>query len=252
MAQVSQRGRPGPKGTLSDQTILDAAQNLLSSGGAGAVTIRGIAAQVGVAPNAVYTYFRGKAAVLRALVERLLGEVDVDRLTDPTRPWRHRLQSLAVEFRTHLLSHPGAVSLLLSGPMDGPNALALGERLLEVFSDAGLTPDDAARASYLFTTYVLGSIALEAAELEHSGPPPPEDERVATRHENLMAVPSDRYPRTAATATVMARYITTEQFIWGLIRVLDGLAANGSAGVPDGGATDEPAAGPPPRGAAGF
>src|SRR6266545_5807891 len=95
MALTSQRGRPGPKGTLSDQTILDAAQNLLSRGGAGAVTIRGIAAQVGVAPNAVYTYFRDKAAVLRALVERLLGEVDVDGLTNPTRPWRHRLQSLA-------------------------------------------------------------------------------------------------------------------------------------------------------------
>jgi len=31
MAQTSQRRRPGPKGTLSDQTILDAAQNLLSS-----------------------------------------------------------------------------------------------------------------------------------------------------------------------------------------------------------------------------
>jgi len=246
VAQMSQRQRPGPKGTLSDQTILDAAQNLLSSGGAGAVTVRGIAAQVGVAPNAVYTYFRDKAAVLRALVERLLGEVDIDRLTDRTHPWRHRLQLLGVEFRTHLLSHPGAVNLLLSGPMDGPNARALGERLLEVFADAGLKPDDAARASHLFTTYVLGSIALEAAELEHSGPPPPEDERAATRLVGFAAVPSDRYPRTAATATTMARYITTEQFIWGLTRVLDGLSPQGSASHPDGCAIDEPAAGQPP------
>lgn len=224
MAQMPQRGRPGPKGTLSDQTILDAAQNLLSSGGARAVTIRGIAAHVGVAPNAVYTYFPDKAAVLRALVERLLGEVNLDGLTDRTRPWRHRLQSLAVEFRTHLLSHPGAVNLLLSGPMDGPNALALGARLLEAFADASLTPDDAARASYLLTTYILGSIALEAAELKHAAPPPPEDERVATRHVNFAAVPSDRYPRSAATATTMARSITTEQYIWGLNRVLDGLS----------------------------
>jgi len=221
---MSQRGRPGPKGTLSDQTILDAAQNLLSSGGAGSVTIRGIAAQAGVAPNAVYTYFPHKAAVLRALVERLLGEIDLDGPGDRTHPWRHRLQSLAVESRTHLLSHRGAVSLLLSGPMDGPNALALGERLLEVFADAGLTSDDAARASHLFITYVLGSIALEAAELDHSAPPPPEHERVATRRVRFAAVPSDRYPRTAATATTMARYITTEQFIWGLNRVLDGLS----------------------------
>src|SRR5439155_20190767 len=97
VTQMPNRRRPGPKGTLSDQTILDAAQNLLSSGGAGAVTVRGIAAQVGVAPNAVYTYFPGKAAVLRALVERLLSEVDPDGLTGPNRPWRQRLRSWAAE-----------------------------------------------------------------------------------------------------------------------------------------------------------
>ena len=139
------------------------------------------------------------------------------------------------------------MNLLLSGPMDGPNALALGERLLEVFADAGLTPDDAARASYLLTTYVLGSIALEAAELEHSGPPPPEDERVATRLVGFTAVPANRYPRTTATATTMARYITTEQFIWGLTRVLDGLTRQDSASHPDGRATDEPSRRGQPR-----
>jgi AcrR family transcriptional regulator len=242
VTQSSQRRRPGPKGTLSDQIILDAAQNLLSGGGAGAVTMRGIAAQVEAAPNAVYTYFRDKAAVLRALVERLLSEVNLDRLTDETYPWPQRLQALAVDLRTHLLSHPGAVRLLLSGPMDGPHALALGERLLEVFAGAGLKPDDAARASYTFTTYVLGSIALEAAELEHSGPPPPEDQRVATRLVGYTTAASDRYPRTAATATTMARYITTEQFTWGLTRLLDGLTRQCNGARPDSGAT--PAAKP--------
>jgi TetR/AcrR family tetracycline transcriptional repressor len=38
--------------------------------------VRGIAAKVGVAPNAVYTYFEDKAAVFHALIERLLGQVD--------------------------------------------------------------------------------------------------------------------------------------------------------------------------------
>jgi len=217
------RRRPGPRRTLSEQTILDAAQGLLSNGGADAVTIRGIAARVDVAPNAVYTYFPDKAAVLLALVERLLGDVNLDELADRRRPWQQRIESLALRLRTHLLSHPGSVGLLLGGPMDGPNTLALGEMLLDVFAEAGLDPDDAARASYLLTAYVLGSIALEAAELEHSGTPPPEDQRVATRLAGFAAVPADRYPRTAAAATTMSRYISTEQFTWGLHRVLDGL-----------------------------
>jgi len=213
--------RPGPKRTLSEQMILDAAQGLLSAGGADAVTIRGIAARVEVAPNAVYTYFPNKAAVLRALVERLLGEVNLNEFVDQRRPWQQRIESLALQLRTHLLSHPGAVGLLLGGPMDGANALALGETLLDVFAEAGLSPDDAARASYLLTAYVLGSIALEAADLDYSGRPPPEDQRVATRLAGFAAVRADLYPRTAAAATTMARYISTEQFTWGLHRVLD-------------------------------
>jgi TetR/AcrR family transcriptional regulator, tetracycline repressor protein len=215
--------RPGPKRTLSERQILEAALSLLSDGGASAVTIRGIAARVDVAPNAVYTYFPDKAAVLRALVERLLGEVSLDQLTDRRSSWQERIQSLALRFRSHLLSHPGAIGLLLEGAMDGPNALALGETLLEVFTDAGLGPDDAARASYLFTAYVLGSIALEAAELNRSATPTPEHQHVATRLADLATVLASDYPRTAAAAPTMARYISTEQFTWGLHQVLAGL-----------------------------
>lgn len=215
--------RPGPKRTLSERRLLDAALRLLSDGGAGAVTIRGIAARVDVAPNAVYTYFPDKAAVLRALVERLLGEVSLDQLTDRRRPWQERIQALALRIRSHLLSHPGAIGLLLEGAMDGPNALALGETLLEVFTEAGLGPDDAARASYLFTAYVLGSIALEAAELNRSTAPTPEDQHVTARLADLAAVAANRYPRTAAAAPTMARYTSTEQFTWGLHHLLAGL-----------------------------
>ena len=61
--------RPGPRRTLSEQAILDAALALLAELGAERVTIRGIAARVGIAPNAVYTYFPDKAAVLHGLAE---------------------------------------------------------------------------------------------------------------------------------------------------------------------------------------
>jgi TetR/AcrR family tetracycline transcriptional repressor len=227
MADTVPARRPGPRRTLSEQAFLDAAQRLLSDGGARAVTIRAIAAQVGVAPNAVYTYFPNKAAVLRALVERLLGEMNLDELTDGRRPVRHRILSLTLQLRTQLLTHPEVVGLLLAGPMDGPNALALGEKLLDVLAEAGLGPDDAARASYLLTAYALGSIALEAAELNHSGTPPPEQERVATRLAGFAAVPAGDYPRTAAASTTMAKYISTDQFTWGLDRVLDGVLPPG-------------------------
>lgn len=227
MTAPGKRGRRGPRRALSEDEILDAALRLLDEGGPAAATVRGIAAKVGVAPNAVYTYFPDKAAVVKALVERLLGEVDHDVFADRTQPWRRRVEALALELRQRLCAHPGAVPLMIGGPMDGPNALALNERLLELLADAGLNPVDAARAAYLLIVYVFGSTALDIADLhQQPGPLPPESERIATRHAALTATPADRYPRAAAAASTLASYISTPQYLWGLHRVLDGITTD--------------------------
>jgi TetR/AcrR family tetracycline transcriptional repressor len=218
--------RRGPRRALTENQILDAALTLLDEGGTDAASVRGIAAKVGVAPNGVYTYFPDKAAVVKALVERLLGEVDHGIFVDRDQPWRQRVEALALDLRTRLSAHPGVVPLMIGGPMDGPNALALNERLLELLADAGLHPADAARAAYLLIIYVFGSIALEVADLHQPGPLPPESERIDTRHRAFSATPAEHYPRTAAAAAELAGYISTEQYLWGLRRVLDGIATS--------------------------
>lgn len=227
MPAPAKRGRRGPRRALTQGQILDAALSLLDAGGANAASVRGVAAKVGVAPNAVYTYFPDKAAVLKALVERLLGEVDHAALADRDQPWRQRVESLALELRARLVAHPGAVPLMIGGPMDGPQALALNERLLELLSDAGLGPTNAARAAYLLMVYVFGSIALEVADVQQPGPLPAESERIATRQLAFAAIPTGQYPRAAAATAAMAGYISTEQYTWGLHRVLDGITSQG-------------------------
>jgi TetR/AcrR family transcriptional regulator, tetracycline repressor protein len=226
MAAPAKRRRPGPRRALTEDEILDAALSLLDDGGANAASLRGIAAKVGVAPNAVYTYFPDKAAVEQALVERLLGEVDHGAFADRTMPWRQRVESLALELRARLTAHPGAVALMIGGPMDGPHALALNERLLELLADAGLNPTDAARAAYLLIVYVFGAIALEVAAHHQPGPLPPEADRIGARHNTYAATPADHYPRTAAAAATLAAYISTQQYVWGLYRVLDGITTS--------------------------
>src|SRR3954449_374797 len=104
--------RRGPRRALTENEILDAALGLLDDGGPEAASVRGIAARVGVAPNAVYTYFPDKAAVIKALVERLLGGVDHDVFADRERPWRDRVEGMALGLRAPLSAHPGGGSLL--------------------------------------------------------------------------------------------------------------------------------------------
>jgi TetR/AcrR family tetracycline transcriptional repressor len=70
---------------------------------------------------------------------------------------------------------------------------------------------------------VFGSLALEVAEVGPPGPLPPEDERIGDRRPLFDATPADRYPRTAAAAPVMAAYVSTDQYLWGLRRLLDGI-----------------------------
>ena len=92
--------------------------------------------------------------------------------------------------------------------------------------DAGLTPTDAARASYLLVVYVFGSMALNVAHGPDSGPLPPEAGRVAARRQGFSSIPADSFPRPAAAADTTATFVTTEQYLWGLRRLLDGITAN--------------------------
>jgi AcrR family transcriptional regulator len=205
--------------------ILDAALDLLDEGGTAAASVRSIAARVGVAPNAVYTYFPNKAAVLQGVVERILGEVEHDAVFDAARPWRERVESLALHLRQRVLAHPAAVPLMVGGPMDGRNALTLNEQLLGLLCDAGLTLPDAARASYLIVVYVFGSMALNVAHGPDAGPLPPEADRVAARRQRFSSIPAEAFPRSAAATDTIASFVTTEQFLWGLRRLLDGITA---------------------------
>jgi TetR/AcrR family transcriptional regulator, tetracycline repressor protein len=148
-------------------------------------------------------------------------------LRNPTLAPRRRITSYAHRLRATLLAHPGVAPLLLSAPMDGPAALLVGELLLATLADAGLAPDDAARATYLLIVLLVGAVALEVAETDGRAPLPPEDARIAGRRAAMSAVPPDALPRTSAAVDVIAAWIGTDQLDWMLERTLDGILSRG-------------------------
>jgi TetR/AcrR family transcriptional regulator, tetracycline repressor protein len=151
---------PQPRRALTETEILDAALALVDAGGPAAAGIRRIAAAVSAAPSTVYTYFPEQAAVHRALVDRLLGEVDV--ATPPGGTWQQGMSGLALALRARLAAHPSVLPLLLSDRLTGPNAAALGERVRSLLSAAGMTGEDTTRGAHMITAYVLGAIALDS------------------------------------------------------------------------------------------
>ena len=209
--------------------MVDAAVAVVDEGGPDALSVRAVAGRLGLNPNALYTYVPSRAALEKVVVERVLGESDRGLLAGQAERWRQRIASYAGSLRAALLTHPGAARLLMTAPMDGPNALQVGEGLMGALVDAGLSDDDAARACYLIIVQVLGAVALEVAETDGRPPLAPEADRVAGRREALTGFDAECWPHTAAAIDVMAQWISTEQFDWSLARLLDGLA--GAAAV---------------------
>ncbi|GAA1760529.1 TetR/AcrR family transcriptional regulator [Agromyces humatus] len=222
--------RPGPRRSLTHAEILDAAFDLLEAKGFAAVSVRGVAGSLGITPTALYTYYPSKNALLRGMVEHLLARLDLGTLTEAdsaevgVAAVRARLVRIALSLRELLAGHAGALGLIMSGPLDGPNAMRLNETLLEQFCATGLSLDDAARAAYALQVYALGSIALESAEVDVESDAATSDPLIVTDASGA-ALWTDlaRFPMSEQTMTLVAERNSTAQFAWGVERLLAGL-----------------------------
>jgi len=207
--------RPGPRRSISQADIVDAAFEILEHKGMAAVSVRGVAGALGLTPTAMYTYFPSKNALLRAMVEQLLSTIDLAAASDPGVAWRDRVHALAAMLLERLAEHAGALVLVTSGPLDGPHALGLNEALIAGFLGEGMPHADAARAALAVRAYVLGAAAIDAAERAGGDA----DGAVGARAQALWT-DATAFPLTAATADVAS---DDDGFAWGLDRLLDGL-----------------------------
>lgn len=102
------------------QRVLDAALDLVSAGGFGALTVVSVAAQAGIATGAVYKHFESKAhlcaEVFRLATEREVAVVRENALGPGTASQRLRL---AVEaFALRALRNPRLAFALIAEPVD--------------------------------------------------------------------------------------------------------------------------------------
>ena len=230
--------RPGPRRSLTHPEILDAAFDLLETKGFAAVSVRGVAGSLGITPTALYTYYPSKRALLRGMIEHLLARLDLGEAGGDEQAElpgattvdavRARLVRLVLSLRELLTGHTGALELIMSGPLDGPNAMRLNEALLESFTAAGLGLDDAARAAHALQAFALGSIALESAEVDVEADAATSEPLVMTDAPGA-ALWTDlaRFPLSEQTAVVAAERTSTAQFVWGVEGLLGGLLTRG-------------------------
>lgn len=206
--------RAGQRAGLSRQVVLEAARRIAERDGLGHLTMRHLSDELGVMPNALYSYFPDKEALLDALLDELLGEIPIP---DPDAvDWRDGLTALMDDSRRLLVAHPQLVAMFLSRATTGPNASRLGEATFRLLRNGGLEGERAVEAFRALLIYSLGFAAIQAPRQESDAA------RVERARGAFGSLPADEFPEMHRVAEHLATRPSDENFLRGLRWLLDG------------------------------
>lgn len=190
---------------MSREQVVDAATAIVRTEGYEHLTVRRIAAELGVAPMTLYRHVRDKDDLLDEVVDRLLTRAWRPRAD--RQDWRAWTTEAADKLRRFLVAQPAALHVYLSHPVVSPTNVARMEAMVEVLQ--GAVGDEAAaqRAYAAVQTYTIGFAALAASRAGWRPPPHRSGESAGE------------------LAAQLARYASPRQFADGLSYLLDGIAS---------------------------
>jgi AcrR family transcriptional regulator len=150
---IQERPRRGPKPKLTVAGIVTEAVRLADAEGLGALAMRRIADNLGVATMSLYTYLPSKAELVDLMMDAVHGELA------PPGPggWRERVEFIARENWALYHRHPWMLQVITSRPPLGPHTMAKYERELSAVEGIGLTDLEMDAVVHLITGYVQGA-----------------------------------------------------------------------------------------------
>ena len=213
MADAAQVGRA----RLSREKLLDAAIAVADAGGIAALTIRSVAAELGVKPMSLYHHVANKEAIIDGVIDIVFSEIG---LPPEDADWRSALRERAHSARAVLRRHPWATPLMESRRNPGPATLRHHDAVVGTLRRGGFPIALAAHAYSVIDSYIYG-FALEEAAL----PVTPPDMGDAVEGFLAQFQPGE-YPNLVEMATehiLKPGYDYGNEFDFGLELILDGL-----------------------------
>jgi AcrR family transcriptional regulator len=123
-----------------------------------AVSMRAVAARLGLTPMALYAYVGGKEGLLDGLVDRLLAELPAATATGAP---ADRLRAIGRAARALARRHPAAYALLLSRPAVTADAVRVVDAIYSALLELGVPPSLVPRVERMLSTFTLGYAASE-------------------------------------------------------------------------------------------
>ncbi len=214
------RRGPGERAGVEAAAVVAAARALYERDGLEALTMRGVAAELGVAPNTLYSHVPSKSHLIDALIDDLLGDIPLPR---GRLEWREALFRLMSDSRVMLLSHAELMPQFLARPTRGRNALRLGEATLSQLARGGVHGQAAVDALRILLVYTLGFAAQEAPRRDDAAPAA---RRTASRRAFAGATGLER---VQSLAERLAAHPDSATFETGLRWLIEGIATGPAA-----------------------
>ena len=215
----SRRERPA-KPALTRDGIVATAVELMRAEGLERVTMRRLAQELDTGPASLYVYVRNTAELHAAVLDELLGAVDLA----PVRAagdWRDRLTGVLTSYIGVLFEHPAlARSALLARP-SGRHYLDLVEGILQLLNEGGLPPARAAWALDLLLQFATAT-AAEQSTRDQSGNAQDEWDALTAA---LRGASRERHPRIAALGTELLGGTGPARLAWGFQALIGGVLA---------------------------
>jgi AcrR family transcriptional regulator len=154
---MSQSTRPG---SLSRDAIVDEALRIVSTGGLSALTMRAVAAGLGVTPMAAYYYVADKDELMRLVSDRINSSAGPLAMSGGN-DWEDVLKVHLLKLWENSTRYPGLGAYLINQPdlAVTPEQLESGIRF---FEDAGFSSKGARLAWSYAMTYIHGRISVDA------------------------------------------------------------------------------------------
>jgi TetR/AcrR family tetracycline transcriptional repressor len=164
--------KPGPQ--LSRDEIVQAAAQVLSRDGYDQLTMRGVAAELGVQAPALYWHVKSKEDLSLLLFDHLISDLDYG---EPTGDWRADVRRMMQALRRRLVETRDITRLFPEDYSSGPRAIRPLELGLGVMRRAGLPPREALHAYGAALSFVVGWSRFEVTRRANAAqaPTPPAD-----------------------------------------------------------------------------
>jgi TetR/AcrR family tetracycline transcriptional repressor len=194
---------------LSRDEIVEAAAAILERDGYDALTMRAIAAELGVQAAALYRHIAGRDQLDDLVFDHLMAGCTPDIAGHD---WREDLRTIATAWRARLIGRRDATRIALSLVSVGPNVAPLMAATLGALRRSGLSDDDVAMtydACLLFVHSLASSEAIYRALASRPEGPP--------RHAPMSPAWASAYPTIVALADrLFASPDFDAQFAFGL------------------------------------